>query len=176
MRNLQEKYGTCSVRNGVAEQNVAVAVYGASTEAMAAIQQLRQSGFDMKKVSVAGRYDLGEGAVVGFHYAGDRMRYAGKLDEFWGLLWGVLFGPVLALGPLGAWIAAVLNNVPVFGGLSVFGAGLYSVGIPKDNVLRYEAWVKAGSLLVIAHGTSEETGKAREILHSGLQGGRYSPA
>ncbi len=165
---------------------MAVAVYGASSEAMAAIRQLRQSGFDMRKVSVASRYDSGEGAVVGFHYAGDRMRYAGKPDEFWGLLWGVLFGwayflipefgPVLALGPLGAWIAAVLNNVPVFGGLSVFGAGLYSVGIPKDNVLRYEACVKAGSVLVVAHGTSEETGKARVILHSGLQGGRSETA
>jgi hypothetical protein len=44
------------------------------------------------------------------------------------------------------------------------GAALYGLGIPKEAVLRYEAAVRRGKLLLIAHGAVDEVGKAREIL------------
>ncbi len=170
------------VKNGLPGQNVAVAVYGSSAAAVEIVRQLGQSGFDMSKVSIAGREHHVEGTVVGFYCTRDRIQYADKSHEFWVPLWGVLsgwayflipgFGSLLALGPLGGWIASALDNVNVFGGLSAFGAGLYSVGIPKDDVPQYEAALKTGSFLVVAHGTLDEVGRGREILRGGMQGRR----
>jgi hypothetical protein len=52
-------------------------------------------------------------------------------------------------------ISAVETAIMV-GGLSALGAALYSIGIPKDSVIQYEAAVKADSFLVMAHGTPAE--------------------
>jgi hypothetical protein len=50
------------------------------------------------------------------------------------------------------------------GGLSALGAALYSIGIPRDSVIEYEAAVKADGFLVLAHGTAEEMARAKSIL------------
>jgi len=114
--------------------------------------------------------------VVGYYNAGDRMKFWGKLGAFWGGLWGLLFGSALffipgighivALGPVGGMIVGALENAVIVGGLSALGAGLYSVGIPKDSVVRYETAVKADKFLVIVHGTEDEVTKAKEIIES----------
>ena len=51
------------------------------------------------------------------------------------------------------------------GGISALGAGLYSIGIPKNSILQYETEVKNGKLLLVAHGTADEVERARELLH-----------
>ena len=58
-----------------------------------------------------------------------------------------------------------LLAVEVVGGLSALGAGLYSLGIPKDSILRYETALKAGKYVVIAHGSEADATQAKEILH-----------
>jgi hypothetical protein len=50
--------------------------------------------------------------------------------------------------------------------LSALGAGLFSLGIPKDSILKYEESVKAGKFLLIAHGTADEVQHARNILQN----------
>jgi len=50
------------------------------------------------------------------------------------------------------------------GGLSALGAGLYSIGIPKDSILQYETSLKSDKYLVIAHGTADEAARAKELL------------
>lgn len=72
----------------------------------------------------------------------------------------------MALGPVGGMIVGALENAVIVGGLSALGAGLYSVGIPKDSVVRYETAVKADKFLVIVHGTEDEVTKAKEIIES----------
>jgi hypothetical protein len=73
-------------------------------------------------------------------------------------------GPLFAAGPLVAWIVAGLEGAAVVGGASALGAGLYSIGIPKDSVLSYETQIKAGKFVVIAHGTRDDMEKARTTL------------
>jgi hypothetical protein len=128
----------------------------------------------MKKLSVVGKDYHTDEQVVGYYNAGDRMKSWGKQGAFWGGLWGLLFGaaffwvpaigPVLVGGSLVAAIVAGLENAVVVGGLSAIGAGLYSIGIPKDCVVTYETAIKAGQYLVVAHGTSAEADRARNIL------------
>jgi hypothetical protein len=73
-------------------------------------------------------------------------------------------GPILVAGPLVAWIIGALEGAVVVGGLSALGAGLYSIGIPKDSVVRYETAIKVNKYLLVAHGTAAEVAKAKDIL------------
>ena len=45
------------------------------------------------------------------------------------------------------------------GGLGAIGAGLCSIGIPKDSVVKYETAIKSDKFLVLAHGTADEVAK-----------------
>jgi len=158
------------------ETNSVVAIYDTHTQAEDAVKELQRSGFDMKKMSIVGKDYHTDEHVVGYYNTGDRMKYWGKLGAFWGGLWGMLFGaaffaipgvgPVLVAGPLVAWIVGALEGAAVVGGLSALGAGLYSIGIPKDSVVKYEAALKSDKFLLLAHGTAEEVAKARDILQT----------
>jgi hypothetical protein len=59
-----------------------------------------------------------------------------------------------------------LEGAAVFGGLGAIGAGLYSMGIPKDSVVKYETALKTDKFLLVVHGTASEVEKARSILES----------
>ena len=155
--------------------NSVVAIYGTHSQAEEAVKELQRSGFDMKKMSIVGKDYHTDENVVGYYNTGDRMKYWGKQGAFWGGLWGMLFGaffiipglgPILVAGPLVAWIVGALEGAVVVGGLSALGAGLYSIGIPKDSVVQYEAALKADKFLLLAHGTVNEVAQARDILQT----------
>jgi hypothetical protein len=75
-------------------------------------------------------------------------------------------GPVLVAGPLVAWVVGALEGAVVFGGMGVIGAGLCSIGLPKDHVVKYETAIKSDKFLVLAHGTKDEVAKAKEIMQT----------
>ena len=61
------------------------------------------------------------------------------------------------------------------GGLSAVGAGLYSLGIPKNSILQYETALRdRGKFVLIAHGSLDETTRAKEILGRTTAGERWS--
>jgi len=156
------------------DTNAVVAVYNTHSAAEDAIDELKKSGVDMTKVSIIGKDYHTEENVVGYYNAGDRMKYWGSMGAFWGGLWGLLvgaaffwvpgIGPLLVAGPVAAWIVGALEGAVVVGGLSVLGAALYSAGIPRDSILKYETAIKADKYVVVIHGTSEEVSKARVLL------------
>jgi hypothetical protein len=158
----------------MSDTNAAIAVYDAHSAAENAVKELQRSGFDMKKLSVVGKDFHTDEQVVGYYNAGDRMKYWGKMGAFWGGLWGLLvgaaffwvpgLGPLLVAGPLAAAVVGALEGAVAVGGLSALGAGLYSVGIPKNSILKYETAIKAEKFLLVAHGTADEVAKARDIL------------
>jgi hypothetical protein len=129
-----------------------VAIYKSHTEAEAAVKELQHSGFDMKKLSIVGRDYHTDEDVVGYYNAGDRMKHWGKMGAFWGGIWGWLLGagfflipgigPLVMAGPVVGWLVGALEGAVVVGGLSALGAGLYSLGIPKDSVIQYETALK----------------------------------
>src|SRR5579864_2076724 len=160
----------------MSETNSVVAIYATHTEAEQAVKELQKSGFDMKKMSIVGKDYHTDEQVVGYYNVGDRMKYWGTQGAFWGGIWGMLFGtaffaipgvgPLVVAGPLVAWIVAALEGAAVVGGLSALGAGLFSIGIPKDSVVKYETALKADNFLLVAHGTADEVSKARDIMHT----------
>ncbi len=158
------------------EQHAVVAIYHTHTEAEAAIQALKRAAFDVTKLSIAGKDFHTEEHVVGYYNIGDRMKYWGKLGAFWGGIWGWFvgaaflaipgIGPVLVAGPLVGWILGALEGAVVVGGMTAIGAGLFSIGIPKDSVLNYETALKSNQFMLVAHGTAEEVAHARRILQT----------
>jgi hypothetical protein len=158
----------------MSEKNTVVAVYATHTEAEGAVKELQRAGIDMRTLSIIGRDSHMDENAVGYYNTGDRMKYWGKLGAFWGGFWGLLFGsaffaipgigPVLAAGPLVAWIVGALEGAAVVGGVSAVGAGLYSIGIPKDSVIQYETAIKTDKFVLIVHGSASDVEKARDII------------
>jgi uncharacterized membrane protein len=167
-----------------------VATYDTHEQAEQAIKELQQSGIDMKSLSIAGKDTHTDEHVVGYYNVGDRMKRWGTVGAFWGGFWGLLFGagmfaipglgPILVAGPLVAWIVAGLEGAVVVGGVSAFGAGLVSIGIPKDSAIKYEVALKTDKYLLVVHGTRDAVEKAREIIggmhHSSLDVHGYERA
>jgi hypothetical protein len=52
------------------------------------------------------------------------------------------------------------------GALGALGAALFSIGIPKDSVVKYQTALTTDQFLVIAHGTAAEVAKAKDIIES----------
>lgn len=158
----------------MSRQNSTVAIFKDHTDAERAVKELQKAGFDIKKLSVVGKDYHSDEHVVGYYNTGDRMRYWGKLGAFWGGLWGLLFGsalffvpgigPIVVGGPIVMWIVGALEGAVVVGGISAVGAALYSIGVPKDSVLRYETSLKANKFLLVVHGTVDEVERASAIL------------
>jgi uncharacterized membrane protein len=151
-----------------------VAVFETHADAENAIRVLQKAKFEMKHLSIVGRDYDEEEKVVGYYNAGERMKYWGKAGAFWGGIWGLLFGSaffwvpgvgqILVAGPLVVALVAVLEGAVAVGGLNVLGAGLYSLGIPKDSILQYETALKARKFVLVAHGTPAEISRARQVL------------
>jgi uncharacterized membrane protein len=158
----------------MSDTNAIVAVYKTHAGAEEAIKELQRSGIDLHTLSIIGKDTHTDEHVVGYYNAGDRMKYWGKTGAFWGGFWGLLFGsaffaipgigPVLVAGPVVAWIVGALEGAAVVGGLSAVGAGLYSMGIPKDSVLQYETALKTDQFLLMVHGTAKEVETAKGII------------
>ena len=129
----------------MSEIHSVVAIYNTHSHVEKAVRELQRSGFDMKKMSVVGKDYHTDEHVVGYYTTGDRMKYWGKLGDVWGVFWGILIGagafaipgigPVLVAGPLVGSIIGALEGAVVVGGLTAVGAGLVSIGIPKDSVV-----------------------------------------
>jgi len=162
--------------NAGSDRNSVVAIFSQHSAAENAIKELKNTGFDIKHLSIIGRDYHTEQNVVGFYNTGDRMKYWGKLGAFWGGVWGLLVGaavlfipavgPVVIAGSVVTMVVAALEGAITVGGLSALGAGLFSLGIPKDSVVKYETSLKAGKFVLIAHGDAAEVEKARAVLQT----------
>jgi hypothetical protein len=156
--------------------STSIFVYDTHSEAEDAIRALGRSGFDVKKLSLVGKGYHSEEHPVGFYTAGDRIKAWGGVGAFWGGIWGLLLAPavfflpgvglVAMAGPVVSALIGALEGAVVVGGLSALGAALTRIGVPKDEVIKYETALKADKYVLLVHGSSEETAKARSVLES----------
>ena len=149
-------------------------VFNTHVEAEAAIRSLSRSGLDMKKLSLVGKGYHSEEHPVGFYTAGDRIKSWGGVGAFWGAMWSLLFGPavfflpgfglIAMAGPLVTVLVGALEGAVVLGGASALGAALTQIGVPKDQIIKYETAVKADKFVLMLHGNADEVAKARTVL------------
>ncbi len=157
-------------------QNSCVAIFNTHDEAEQAVKDLQKADFDMKKLSIVGKGYHTEEEPLGFYDVGDRVKFWGTQGAFWGGLWGLLlgagffwipaFGPLVVAGPISTALIGALEGAALTGGMSALAAAIYSIGIPRESVIKYETAVKADQFLLIVHGTKDEVERARDILKS----------
>jgi hypothetical protein len=155
-------------------QNSPSYVFNTHTEAEEAIQLLNKSGFDVKKLSLVGKGYHSEEHPVGFYTAGDRIKSWGGMGAFWGSIWGLLLAPavfflpglglVALAGPLVSALVGALEGAVVVGGVSALGAALVQIGVPKDQVIKYETALKVDKYVLIVHGNAQDLATAATVL------------
>lgn len=154
-----------------------VAVLDDHLAAEVVVKKLIDAGFEKTKISIVGKGFHTEETVAGFYNMGDRVKFWGARGAFWGGLWGLFFGgvflavpfvgPVIVLGYLASALIATVEGAALGAGITALAAALYSVGMPKDSVLAYEAALKSNGFLVMAHGSPEEMVRAKAIMQVG---------
>lgn len=156
------------------ERNTVAAVFKTQDAAEAAVKQLDAAGVDMRKLSIIGRGYERQQQVLGYYTTGDRMKDWAKRGALWGGVWGWLIGlamfvipglgAVAIAGPIVPALLNALRGAVVVGGASALGAGLISLGIPKESVIEYEEAIKADRFVLVLNGTADEVSHAREVL------------
>jgi hypothetical protein len=154
--------------------NASCYIFNTHLEAEAAIHSLSRAGFDLKKLSLVGSGYHSEEKPVGFYTVGDKIKTWGGVGAFWGGMWGLLLGPavfflpglgLLALaGPVVAGLVAALEGAVVVGGISALGAALTQIGVPEDQVIKYETALKVDKYLLMVHGSEEDKAKVSSAL------------
>jgi len=149
-------------------------IFNTHVEAEQAIQSLSRAGFDMKKLSLVGKGYHTEEHPIGFYTTGDRIKTWGGMGAFWGGIWGLLFAPAVFFfpglglmamaGPIVAALVSGLEGAVVVGGISALGAALTQIGVPKDQVIKYETALKVDKYVLLVHGSADEVAKVHTVL------------
>ena len=132
----------------MSEQNVAVVVFANHMEARSAWTALSRAGFDKRSLSLVCR--------KGLPLDNDEAYSVFSLPDV---------GEIFVLGPMETWLIAVMANATIFGELSAFGAGLYTIGVSRPMARQYEAELRANKYLLIANGSTEDVTRATHILN-----------
>ena len=149
-------------------------IFNTHIEAEQAIQSLSRAGFDMKKLSLVGKGYHTEEHPIGFYTTGDRIKTWGGMGAFWGGIWGLLFAPAVFFlpglglmamaGPIAVALVSGLEGAVVVGGISALGAALTQIGVPKDQVIKYETALKVDKYVLLVHGSADEVAKVHTVL------------
>ncbi len=153
------------------ENTVLIAICTGHTQAEKAIAELWRLGLNMTNLSVFGKAYLSDEYVVGCYIADGRLKALGGSVAFWDRLWkslgeGGLFlvpgiGPVVVAGSFVRTLVATIEDGRTGGCLSALGAAIYSLGVPKENILRFEIEIREDECGLIASGSAEAIAKAR---------------
>ena len=165
----------------------AVGVFPTRDEAEHALNELRDSGFPMDRISVVARDADNNGDIAG---ADVRDRVGNKAEEgasigaltggglggITGLLVGLGalaipgIGPVMLAGATATAIATTLAGGAIGAVAGSLAGALVGLGIPEEQARVYNERVSRGEYLVIVDGTDEEIARAGAILQGrGIQ-------
>ena len=152
-----------------------VAIYRTHIDAEAAVRRLAADGLPVETISIIGRHFETHEDIQGFYRPADAA-LAGAGDGAWfggvfGLMLGAMgffilpaLGAFMVLGPLSGMIAGAVGGA----GVGALINGLVTLGIPRDQALKYQEKLQAGEFLVVVHGSANEVARAHEILDGGV--------
>jgi hypothetical protein len=59
-----------------------------------------------------------------------------------------------------------LEGAIIVGGMSALGVGLLNMGIPRDQIIKYEMALRFDKYLLIVHGDTNEIARANSVLNA----------
>jgi hypothetical protein len=159
----------------MSENNSLVAVYNAHSDAAAGISVLQSAGFEIARVSIAGKLENPQNDGPGSSRSGEQTGRSQKMGFASRYPMMILaestsvevagIGPTLLTGPLAALIIANREGADVLE-MRALSAGFYSLGIPLSTIRRHESSLRAEKVLLLAEGTAAELMRAKDILRN----------
>jgi len=157
----------------VAKHSV-IGVYKRLAEAEDAVRALGDGGFPIDQTSIIARHLEDDRRVHGYVTACDVAKSSAVTGAWvggiFGLLAGAAFlwlpgvGPLVVAGSLAAVLLGGVEGAAAGAALSGVLGWLFSLGVSREKILKYEEAVRAGKFLVVAHGTADDVERARQIL------------
>ncbi len=157
----------------------AIGTFENRRNAEAALQKLRDQGFNMDKVSIITRHEDANGDFSGAEVksSGEQAKGGAKAGATAGAATGGVLGLIGGLGVLAipgvgpvAELGVVLANTLLGGGIGAVGGGLVGAligwGVPEDQAKYYNERVSEGEYLLLLEGTVEEVNMAESILRN----------
>ena len=159
-----------------------VAHFPSHAEAERVVLQLQKEGFDMQKLSIIGKDYQTTEHVRGFLTWKDTAKAGAAGGGYWGSFVGGLFGilagagvlfipgmaPIVIAGPIAGVLAGWLEGTLVGGaGAAAVGGlagALSGLGIPKNEVVKYETKIQAGEFVILVTGSDEDVRQAKRML------------
>lgn len=152
------------------------------TEAERVVLELQKEGFDMQKLSIIGKDYQTTEHVRGFLTWKDTAKAGAAGGGYWGSFVGGLFGilagagvlfipgmaPIVVAGPIAGVLAGWLEGTLVGGaGAAAVGGlagALSGLGIPKNEVVKYETKIQAGEFVILVTGSDKDVSQAKRML------------
>jgi uncharacterized membrane protein len=159
-----------------------VGSFPSHAEAERVVLELQKEGFDMQKLSIIGKDYRTTEQVRGFLTWKDTAKTGAAGGGYWGSFVGGLFGilagagvvfipgmaPIVIAGPIVGVLAGWLEGTLVGGaGAAAVGGlagALGGLGIPKNEVVRYETGIQAGEFIILVTGSNEDVSQAKQKL------------
>jgi hypothetical protein len=159
----------------MSDNNSLLAVYNAHSDAATGISELQKAGFEIARVSIAGKLNDpvsdGSGSLRPGEQKG-RAQKTGVASSYPVMILAASasvdvagIGPTLLTGPLAALILANQESTEVLE-MTVLSESLYSLGIPPCTIRRHESSLRAEKVLLLVGGTAAELMSAKNILHN----------
>lgn len=145
-------------------------------EARAAVFELRDRGFSIEQVGVAGpkspvvHHDTESGTSLADHsaeYGAAGLATGAGLGALWGL--GIVAGILPMLGPAiaGGTLAAIFTSAAAGATVAGLAGILVGMGIPKGDAEYYEAELYAGHVIVTVFAPNREAEASEIMLRNG---------
>ena len=149
-----------------------VASYKSHEDAEEAVRQLQHSGIPMPQISLIGKDWRAREDVQGYYQPADAVREGAGTGAWFGGIFGLFLGfglfvfpiagALIVLGPLAGFIAGAIGGT----GVGALIGALVSLGIPKEQAIKYQTRLEAGEWLVIVHGGNDDIQKAHLTLQN----------
>ena len=157
-------------RANLLAQDMVVGVFSSHDQAEQAVHRLIEAGIPADHISLVAQGLEVRERLQGYITTGDVAREGAATGAWAGGLFGLLagaaflwvpvLGPLIVVGPL---VTAALGAASGGAAGGLLGA-IMGRQVEKERIPKYQAAIQAGKVLVVVHGTPEETEKARRIM------------
>ena len=134
------------------QANSVVCICETHEQAQRAMYNLQGAGIDMGTLSIASRDTYSDLHDLDHYNVGEETFTIAGL------------GSLLVSGPLASWIVTAFDNGAGGGEVTILGAALATLGIPRDSVLQYEAALRADKHVLVVHGSPDAVAAALKVI------------
>jgi hypothetical protein len=151
--------------------NAVIGVYESHDDAIAALEQLKKSGYPADQLSVIGKADL-----IDNHIHVKTSDSAAKAEASIGVVTGTVLGVLTGVGifaiPGLGFLFGAGALVGAFAGVEMgliaggLAAILTKLGVDEVNAVKYQKHLEEGKFIIFAQGDDKQIAHAKDVIHT----------